>query len=96
MQQKIQRGELRPQELAREAEEILKECTDNPAFREMMESFRDSLGAFGDPDIARDQGRDGDARLSIVRERLRKKMEKKKGGKKYRKRIVRNGKSYTL
>lgn len=82
MQQKFQRGELKPQDLAREAEEILKECTDNPAFQEMMESFRDSFGAFADPDLARGQGRDGDARLSLVRERLRKKMEKKKGGKK--------------
>ena len=33
MQQKIQRGELRPQDLAAEAEEIMKECTDNPAFK---------------------------------------------------------------
>ena len=82
MQQKFQRGELRPQDLASEAEEILKECTDNPAFQEMMESFRDSFGAFADPDLARNQGRDGDARLTLVRERLRKKMEKKKGGKK--------------
>lgn len=82
MQQKFQRGELKPQDLAQEAEEILKECTENPAFQGMMESFRDSFGAFADPDLAKSQGRDGDARLQLVRERLRKKMEKKKGGKK--------------
>lgn len=78
MQQKIQRGELKPQDLAREAEDILRECTSNPAFQSMMESFRDSFGAFADPDIARSQGREGDARLQIARERLRKKMEKRK------------------
>jgi ATP-dependent exoDNAse (exonuclease V) beta subunit len=82
MQQKIQRGELKPQDLAREAEDIMKECTSNPAFQGMMEGFRDSFGAFADPDIARAQGREGDARLQLVRERLRKKMEQKKGGKK--------------
>ena len=82
MQQKFQRGELKPQDLAQEAEEILKECSENPALREMMESFRDAFGAFADPDTARTQGRDGDARLQLVRERLRKKMEKKKSGKK--------------
>lgn len=77
MQQKIQRGELKPQDLAREAEEILRECTENPAFQGMMESFRDSFGAFADPDIARSQGRNGDARLQIARERMRKKMMQK-------------------
>jgi hypothetical protein len=77
MQQKIQRGELKPQDLAREAEEILRECTSNPAFQGMMESFRDSFGAFADPDISRSQGRDGDARLQMARERLRKERERR-------------------
>jgi len=84
MQQKIQRGELKPQDLANEAEEILRDCTANPAFKGMMESFRDSFGAFSNPDLAREQGRDGDARLSLVRERLRKerlrRQAKKEGG----------------
>jgi hypothetical protein len=77
MQQKIQRGELKPQDLAREAEDILRECTSNPAFQGMMESFRDSFGAFADPDMARSQGRDGDARLQLARERLRKERERR-------------------
>jgi len=81
MQEKIQRGELRPQDLAAEAEEILKECTDNPAFREMMEGFRTAFG-FEDMDTARQQGREGNARLSLVRNRLRAKLEKRKDGKK--------------
>lgn len=85
MQQKIQRGELKPQDLANEAEEILRECTNNPAFSGMMESFRDSFGAFADPEIARAQGRNGDARLQLARERLRRERERrqaKKEGKK--------------
>lgn len=77
MQQKIQRGELKPQELAAEAEELLKECTDNPQFTEMMESIRTAFG-FEDMDMAREQGREGSARMSIVRNRLRAKLEKKK------------------
>jgi hypothetical protein len=85
MQQKIQRGELKPQDLAHEAEDILKECTNNPAFSGMMESFRDSFGAFADPEIARAQGRNGDARLQVARERLRReraRRQAKKEGKK--------------
>ena len=81
MQQKIQRGELRPQDLAAEAEELIKECSDNPAFREMMESIRNVFG-FEDMDMARAQGREGSARLSLVRNRLRAKLEKRRGGKK--------------
>ena len=81
MQQKIQRGELRPQDLAAEAEELIKECADNPAFREMMESIRNVFG-FEDMDMARAQGREGSARLSLVRNRLRAKLEKRRGGKK--------------
>lgn len=79
MQQKIQRGELRPQDLAAEAEELIKECTDNPAFKEMLESMRSVFG-FEDMDMARAQGREGSARLSLVRNRLRAKLEKKKAG----------------
>lgn len=79
MQQKIQRGELKPQELAAEAEELLKECTDNPQFTEMMESIRTAFG-FEDMDMARAQGQEASARLSLVRNRLRAKLEKKKGG----------------
>ena len=80
MQQKIQRGELRPQDLAAEAEEIMKECTDNPAFKEMMEGFRGAFG-FEDMDAAREQGREGSARSAIVRARLRAKLEKRKAKK---------------
>jgi len=77
MQQKIARGELRPQDLAAEAEELIKECTDNPAFKEMLESMRSVFG-FEDMDMARAQGREGSARLSLARNRLRAKLEKRK------------------
>lgn len=83
LQSKIQRGELRPQDLAAEAEELMKEFQSNPAFVEMMESFRSAF-SFEDPDAARAAGKDELGRLSTVRERLRKKLEAKKrgGGKK--------------
>jgi hypothetical protein len=81
LQDKVKRGELRPQELAAEAEEMIKEFTDNPAFVELMESFRSVFG-FEDQDAARASGRDGEGRLAIARQRLRAKLEKKKQQKK--------------
>jgi hypothetical protein len=81
LQEKVARGELRPQELAAEAEEMMKEFQSNPAFVEMMESFRSAF-SFEDPDLARQAGRDGDSRLAVARARLRKKLDAKKGGKK--------------
>jgi hypothetical protein len=81
LQEKVQRGEIRPEQIAAEAEEILKEFTGDGAFKELLESFRTMFG-MEDPDLAREVGRDGDARRNIVRERLRKKMAAKQGGKK--------------
>lgn len=81
LQEKVQRGELRPQELVAEAEELMKEFQTHPAFVEMMESFRSAF-SFEDTDTARAAGRDGENRLSIARARLRKKLEAKRGGKK--------------
>jgi hypothetical protein len=43
LQEKVQRGELRPQELVAEAEELIKEFQSHPAFVEMMESFRSAF-----------------------------------------------------
>lgn len=80
LQEKVQRGELRPQELAAEAEELVKEFTENPAMKELMESFKGMFG-FDDPEVARAAGRDGNSRLNIARNRLRKRMEAKKQGK---------------
>jgi uncharacterized protein YgfB (UPF0149 family) len=80
LQAKIQSGAIRPQELVAEAEELMKTFQENPAFVEMMESFRNAFG-MEDPDLARATGNDGSGRLAMVRARLRKKLEAKKGGK---------------
>jgi hypothetical protein len=80
LQQKIQSGALRPQELVAEAEELMKTFSENPQFVELMESFRQTFG-FEDTEMARAAGRDGDNRLSIARARLRAKLEKRKGAK---------------
>ncbi len=76
LQDKIRRGELRPQELAAEAEEMIKQFTDNPAFVELMESFRSVFG-FEDPDMARAAGRDSDGRRALAQRRLRQERERR-------------------
>lgn len=79
LQQKVQSGSLRPQELVTEAEELMKTFSENPQFVEMMESFRQMFGSTDDiVEQQRATGRDGNARLSIVQARLRKKLESKK------------------
>jgi len=80
LQQKVQSGELKPADLAAEAEEMMKTFTDNPAFVELMEGFRTAFG-FEDTETARSAGRDGENRLSIARKRLRAKLEARKGKK---------------
>jgi hypothetical protein len=82
LQAKIQSGALRPQELVAEAEELMKTFSENPQFVGLMESFRQSFGAFNDPDVARATNREPENRLNIVKERLRKKLEARKNGKK--------------
>ncbi len=79
LQEKITSGQIRPQEIAHEAEELMKVFSENPAFVEMMDSFRSMFG-MEDPDLARQAGREGSARLALVKERLRKKLDAKKGG----------------
>jgi hypothetical protein len=79
LQDKVRRGELRPQELAAEAEEMMKEFSENPAFVELMETFRSVFG-FEDQETARAAGRDGDGRLALARQRLRAKLDAKKKG----------------
>jgi hypothetical protein len=77
LQEKIASGAIRPQEIANEAEELMKVFSENPAFVEMMGSFRSMFG-MEDMGLARQAGREGSARLAIVRERLRKKLDAKK------------------
>lgn len=77
LQQKIVSGAIRPQEIAREAEELMKEFANNTSFVDMLGGIKSAFG-FEDMDLARAAGKEGSARLSIARERLRKKMEQKK------------------
>ena len=77
IQQKVQSGAIRPQEIAREAEEMMKEFAENSSFVEMMDGIKTAFG-FEDMDIARKAGKEGTARMSIARDRLRKKLDKKK------------------
>lgn len=76
IQNKIQSGALRPNELVAEAEELMKTFSENPQFVSLMESFRQSFGAF-DPEMSRKTNREAENRLNIVRERLRKKLAAK-------------------
>jgi hypothetical protein len=81
LQEKVQRGELRPQELVAEAESLMQEFQSHPAFVELMSSFKTMFsGDTSDADIIPNSGES--ARLSVVRARLRKKLEAKKTGKK--------------
>jgi len=76
LQDKIASGSIRPQEIAHEAEELMKVFSENPTFVDMMSSFKSMFG-MEDPDIARQAGREGSARLALVRQRLKKKLEAK-------------------
>lgn len=82
LQDKVARGELKPQELAAEAEELINEFKTHPAFVDLMKSFKDVFSVDEDMDLARASGRENEGRLAAVRARLRKKMEAKRGGKK--------------
>jgi hypothetical protein len=76
LQAKIQNGSIKPQQIVAEAEELMKEFSENPGFVEMMESFRSVFG-MEDPDLARKTGNEQSARLAIVRDRMRKKLAAK-------------------
>jgi len=75
LQQKIVSGAIRPQEIAREAEELMKEFAGNASFVEMMEGLKSAFG-MEDMETARSAGRESSARLAMVRDRLRRKLEK--------------------
>lgn len=77
LQQKVMSGSINPQEIAREAEELMKEFAGNSSFVDMMGGIKSAFG-FEDMDTARAAGKEGSARLATARDRLRKKLEKKK------------------
>jgi hypothetical protein len=74
LQEKFQRGEFKPQDLAAEAEEMMKEFSENPAFVEMMDSMRKTFSFDGDMDAARAAGQEKSARLNVAQERMRKEL----------------------
>lgn len=80
LQQKMKSGSIRPEEIAREAEELMKEFSSNESFVEMMETLKKTFG-FEDMDNARKAGKEGSARLAMARDRLRRKLDKKKEAK---------------
>lgn len=76
LQDKFQRGEFNPQDLAAEAEEMMKEFSENPAFVQMMESLRKTF-SFEDPEAAAAAGKPESARMAILKARLRQKQAAK-------------------
>ncbi len=76
LQQKFTSGAINPTEIAREAEELMKEFANNSSFVEMMEGIKGAFG-FADMGLARQAGREGSARLAMARERLKKKASEK-------------------
>ena len=81
LQEKFQRGEFKPQELAAEAEEMMKEFSENPAFVEMMDSLRKTFSFEGDMDAARAAGQEKSARLNVAQERMRKELLRRQAAK---------------
>lgn len=77
LQKKVQSGAISPHEIAREAEELMKEFAGNSSFVDVLSGIKSAFG-FEDMDMARSVGREGSARLAMARDRLRKKLEKKK------------------
>ena len=80
LQQKVMSGAIRPQEIAREAEELMKEFAGNTSFVDMMDNMKNAFG-FEDMDLARQAGREGSARLAMVRQRLKKAASEKEAKK---------------
>jgi hypothetical protein len=80
IQNKFASGALNKEALMREAKELMSYFTDNPAFKEMMESFG---GIFDNPMMPGGGGKGSQSeRLASAKERLRKKAEEKKKAKK--------------
>jgi hypothetical protein len=76
LQAKIQSGSIRPTEIVAEAEELMKIFSENPAFKDLMGSFS---SMFNMDELSKAPGAVGvSARRSIVSERLRKELERRK------------------
>jgi hypothetical protein len=78
LQQKVQSGAIRPQEIAKEAEELMKEFASNTEFGDLLGSLKGMFGGGGDDDDfdfggAASAAAGSNARLAAVKERLRRK-----------------------
>lgn len=73
IQIKFQRGEIKREEIIREAEELMKEFSENTAFSELFGSLGEMLKG-----SEKESGNEGSARRREVQERLRRKAEAKK------------------
>jgi hypothetical protein len=78
LQDKFQKGEFKPQEIAAEAEEMMNEFSENPAVVEMMNSMRKAFSFEGDMDGARAAGQEKSAKLHVAQERMRKELARRK------------------
>jgi hypothetical protein len=73
IQAKFQRGEIKREDIIREAEELMKEFSENTAFSDLFGSLGEMLKG-----SERESGNEGSARRREVQERLRRKAEAKK------------------
>jgi hypothetical protein len=77
IQAKFQRGEIKREEIIREAEELMKEFSENTAFSELFGSLGEMLKG-----SEKESGNEGSARRREVQERLRRKAAEKEAAKK--------------
>jgi len=77
IQDKLKNGEVRREDLVREAEELMKEFQDNPMFKQIFEQLGSQLRGMGGESNSNSES----ARRSAVQERLRKKVAEKKAKK---------------
>jgi hypothetical protein len=76
LQAKFQNGQIKASQIVAEAEELMKTFSENPAFSELMESFRTM---FSMDELSKAPGEVGvSARRSIIAERMKRKLDQKK------------------
>lgn len=82
IQEKLKRGEVKREDLVREAEELMAEFQNNPMFKDIFEQLGATLKGAGGDAFGGGGGQTESDRRRVVQERLRKKMEAKKNAKK--------------
>ena len=82
IQEKLKRGEVKREDLIREAEELMGEFQNNPMFKDIFEQLGATLKGAGGEAFGGGSSSSESERRRVVQERLRKKMEAKKNAKK--------------